>query len=375
MKKILILAGRYLPGYKDGGPVRTLINLTDLLGDEYEFRLAVLDRDHGDTQSYPNIKIGEWNEVGKAKVWYYRQGEMNKALILALAKDADLIYSCGFYDGYGYKTLSLNNKNKLGGKPVVVASMGSFTKGALSQKSLKKKVFIRLCKLLGYFKNITWSVTSSYEEKDVKRIIGEKARCVIAEDLPRKIEPLPRGTYSPEGKLRLLFLSRIAAHKNLSYAIEVLKKVKAEVAFDIYGPIQEEGYWAHCQEGLKGLPDNVTWSYLGEVATEKVPEVFSNYDAFILPTKGENYGHVIFESLAAGCIPIVSDQTPWDSLERRGAGFTLPLANEESFVRALTTVSAMSAQEKQAWGESGKGLAQEKVKQAKESTGYREIFQ
>ena len=29
MRKILILAGRYLPGYKDGGPLRTLINLTD----------------------------------------------------------------------------------------------------------------------------------------------------------------------------------------------------------------------------------------------------------------------------------------------------------------------------------------------------------
>lgn len=36
MKKVLILMGRYLPGYKDGGPVRTIKNLTDILGNEYD---------------------------------------------------------------------------------------------------------------------------------------------------------------------------------------------------------------------------------------------------------------------------------------------------------------------------------------------------
>ena len=31
-KDILIIMGRYLPGYKDGGPVRSIKNLTDFLG-------------------------------------------------------------------------------------------------------------------------------------------------------------------------------------------------------------------------------------------------------------------------------------------------------------------------------------------------------
>ena len=46
MRKILILMGRYLPGYKDGGPVRTIINVKDMLGYEYEFYISCLDRDH-----------------------------------------------------------------------------------------------------------------------------------------------------------------------------------------------------------------------------------------------------------------------------------------------------------------------------------------
>ena len=46
-RRILILNGRYLPGYKDGGPVRSIKNLTDRLGEKYDFRILTVDRDHG----------------------------------------------------------------------------------------------------------------------------------------------------------------------------------------------------------------------------------------------------------------------------------------------------------------------------------------
>ena len=168
MKKILILAGRYLPGHKDGGQLRTLINVTDAIGDEYDFYIACLDRDHGDTQPYSDIKKDAWNQVGKAKVWYVSPGGFTDKLLLKLAAKVDLIYLCSFYDDYGYKTLILKKSGKIS-CPVVLASMGVFSKGALSHKALKKKVFINGCKAFGLFKGITWSVTSELEAEDVKR--------------------------------------------------------------------------------------------------------------------------------------------------------------------------------------------------------------
>ena len=36
-KQVLILAGCYLPGIKGGGPIRTIANLVEVLGDEFEF--------------------------------------------------------------------------------------------------------------------------------------------------------------------------------------------------------------------------------------------------------------------------------------------------------------------------------------------------
>ena len=41
-------------------------------------------------------------------------------------------------------------------------------------------------------------------------------------------------------------------------------------------------------------------SYLGAVLPENVQGILSKYDLFVLPTRGENYGHVILESLATG---------------------------------------------------------------------------
>ncbi len=373
MKKILILAGRYLPGYKDGGPVRTLINLTDLLGDEYDFRLVVLDRDHGDAQPYHGIKVNQWNQVGKARVWYYRPGEMKCSLIRKLAREVDLIYLCGFYDGYGYKTLILNRMGRLFGRPVVVASMGTFSKGALSQKSLKKKVFIGLCKGLGLFNDITWSVTSEYELEDVKREISIAARCMIAEDPPRSsvlMRPKRRS-----GPLKIIFLSRICVQKNLLYCAEVLHEVLSDIKFDIYGPQEDQEYWNLCESALKKLPKNVKWEYCGEVDTNRVPEIFAGYDIFFFPTLGENYGHVIFESLASGCIPIISDQTPWNDLATNLAGYVIPLNKKEDFINAIEKCAKMDAGEMETMFRNATKYASNKIQRTKKETGYKTIFE
>ena len=140
MKKVIILMGRYCPGHKDGGPIRSIANLTGLLGDEYLFHVVCLDRDAGDALPYKNIKRNEWNCVGKAWVWYLPPGGFTFSTIHFLTRDADVIYSCGFYDDYGYKTLLLKRFGFLKKTRIAVASMGTFSPGALAIKYLKKNV-------------------------------------------------------------------------------------------------------------------------------------------------------------------------------------------------------------------------------------------
>ena len=184
MKKVLILMGRYLPGYKDGGPVRTIKNLTDIFGKEYDIRIMCKDRDHGDLQQYPNISVDTYNKVGNANVYYVKNEKFKFKNMLNEIKKVDIVYCCGPYNDYAIKAMVLK---RLGffKMPLVIASMGSFSKGALSIKSKKKMIFLNIMKKLGFFKKIVWSVTSVVEKKELKEVIGENVKCIIAEDLPR----------------------------------------------------------------------------------------------------------------------------------------------------------------------------------------------
>ena len=40
-KKILCLTDHYLPGYKAGGPIRSIANLVEHLGDEFEIYIKI----------------------------------------------------------------------------------------------------------------------------------------------------------------------------------------------------------------------------------------------------------------------------------------------------------------------------------------------
>lgn len=370
MKNILILSGRYLPGHKDGGPLRTLINVTDALGDEYDFYIACLDRDHGDTQPYSDIKKDAWNQAGKAKVWYVSPGGFTDELLLKLASKVDLIYLCSFYDDYGYKTLILKKRGKIS-CPVVLASMGVFSKGALSHKALKKKVFINGCKAFGLFKGITWSVTSEVEAEDVKREIGKNIRYIIAEDLPRTTIP---GYTQRKEPFSVAFLSRICPQKNLLAAIKILKFVKADVQFFIYGPDQDKEYWERCKKELETLPSNITWTYCGDVPSEEVQPKFTQHDVFLFPTMGENYGHVIFEALSTGCIPVISDQTPWVEIKENHAGFIYSLNQLGDFSRAIDMLAQMNPADREQMAQNAVQIAKDKVEKNRRETGYRKIF-
>src|SRR5205807_5753274 len=101
------------------------------------------------------------------------------------------------------------------------------------------------------------------------------------------------------------------------------------VEFDIYGPLEDVAYWSRCQSSLREIPPWVQIRYRGELAPSEVCRTFAGYDAFVFPTLGENFGHVIAESLSASCPVICSDRTPWTSVLESGGG---------AIVRDLTTV-------------------------------------
>src|SRR5699024_12053972 len=109
--------------------------------------------------------------------------------------------------------------------------------------------------------------------------------------------------------------------KNLDYALETLMNCRSNIEFDIYGTLEEIGYWEKCKEIIETLPINIHVSYKGELNNRKVINTLSNYDLFYFPTKSEKYGHVISEALQASIPILISDQTPWKNLAEKKYGW------------------------------------------------------
>ena len=341
--KILIFTGFYLPGYKGGGPIKTIKNLVEQANSSLSYKIITSDRDLGDKSPYSNIKHDCWNNLGNNQVFYAKEGLMGfRQIFKLLNKESyDIVYLNSFFSTkFSLFPLLVSIALR---KQVVLGPRGEFSLGALNLKSTKKDVFIKAYKLLGLKKNTVFQASSKYEAEDIQKILGPNTNIFIAEDIgaqefSKKITKRDRTTTAA-------FISRISPMKNLNLALEALKKVRGFLVYDIYGPIEDEDYWQKCQNTISSLPSNIRVEYKGELRPDQVISTLSAYDFFFMPTKGENYGHVIAEALCAGLPLVISNTTPWKNLESLGIGWDLPLDNLDEFSKVIDTLIDMSDDE------------------------------
>lgn len=342
MVKILLLVGNYLPGFKSGGALRSTVNLVERLGNEFEFWIITSDRDSGDQDAYSNIILKKWNLIGNAKVYYLSPEERSIASITNIINNTehDILYLNSFFDPiFTIFPLLSRRIGKLKSRPVILASRGEFTKGALSLKKWKKFSYILLAKILGLYGNILWHASSKFESNDINKIMKRlDPEIVTAPNIPKYLNSLNYNdikTRDLSEPLKICFLGRISPVKNLDYALHVLSEVKKPVLFNIYGPMEDNHYWSKCLNIIKLLPSNVEVNYKGSIENIAVPLMLSKHDLFFLPTKGENFGHVILEAMSSGTPILISNTTPWRNLEKYGIGWDISLKSPEAFTAAI----------------------------------------
>lgn len=349
--KILILSDFYLPGYKSGA-LRTIVNMVERMSDEFDFRIVTGNRDSdGDASRFSEIRLGEWQSVGNAQVFYAASEWFNFKNLRKLISEtaADAIYLNSFFSPLTIKFLTLRRFGKILPAPVVLAPEGEFSKGAIQLKAKKKQLFLKTVLPVGLYKNLVWKAVSDIEKADIIREIGERGEIMVAANMPPRIifenfelEFKPRKS---AGELNLIFLSRISPKKNLKFALELLKSVNGRIHFDVFGSLEDEDYWAECQKVIREMPENVSVNFLGSISYDEVAETFSRYHFFLFPTSGENFGHVVIESLAGGTPVLLSDQTPWQNLKKHGAGWVIPLAEVSVWEKVLQNCADMSETE------------------------------
>jgi glycosyltransferase involved in cell wall biosynthesis len=228
--------------------------------------------------------------------------------------------------------------------PVLLAPRGEFSPGALSIKAWKKRAFIAVARASGIYRDIYWHASTEYERTDIMRVMGVPAsRIYVARNLGSQKRDLPIPVSGrTESELSVCFLSRISRKKNLDFALRTLKHVKRPIKFTIYGPLEDIEYWAECKKIATQLPSHINVHYLGALDPSEVVDALAKHDVFFLPTKGENFGHVLLEAWLAGLLILTSDQTPWRGLGEIGVGWDLPLDNECAFAEIVDDVASWS---------------------------------
>jgi len=349
-KRVLVFTGSYLPGYKYGGPIRSVANIVNNLCQEFDFYIATRDRDADNTEPYEGIVPDRWYQVGGARVLYC--SSIRPSILLRAIADVrpDLIVLNSFLDYYTIYLMLLRRFGRLGPAPVLLTPRGEFSPGALGIKPAKKIVYRAAAKLLGLYDRLLWQATAAREKQEIldaapawkvdpDSIYVAHNICEIA----RSTVPHPE---KQAGEVRLAFISRINTKKNLDFILDLLRDVRGNVQLNIYGPIADRdlAYWEKCKALLSSLPGNIHAAYKGSLDHSDVPRVLHEHHFFVLPTLGENYCHAAVESFVNGTPVVMSDETPWVDLDAEHAGFDIPLSDRKGWVNALQRCVDMDRQ-------------------------------
>jgi hypothetical protein len=243
-QRILVFSDWYAPGYRAGGPIQSLVNLTSSLK-EYDFFVVTSDTDHHSETPYTEVQPNTWVSYREhIQVYYLSADKISKTEFerLLIEVRPDTIYLNSLFSPR-FTLLPLRViRQKPNEYSVIVAPRGMLKESALREKAVKKRVFLTLAKILGWYKNIKWHATNAAEAEEIKLHLGRNATIWIADNLAATpLVSVPQ-KQKESGQLRLLCLARISPEKGIEEALHFLEGSdwKGRVHVDFIG------FWVKC---------------------------------------------------------------------------------------------------------------------------------
>lgn len=320
--RVLVTSAGFEPGFRGGGPIRSVAGTVDSISDQIDLCLITRDRDLGSSKPYRDLS-GRWISRGRSRVFYLDTRSFGQWLRLRRELGAirfDLLYVNSLWNPvFTVIPVVAMRLGMIHASKLLIAPRGELGPGALSRKNRKKGMFWKWWGPFLKGMNPVWQASSNDEASQIRAVVPDPAVEVSLDPVSLPFEPLAATVHS-NACARLVFIARISPMKNLDLVLKGLRRLSKPVEFDIYGPLEDVAYWSKCQASIRQVPAWVQIRYRGELAPSEVCRTFADYDAFIFPTLGENFGHVIAESLSASCPVVCSDKTPWTRILEAGGG-------------------------------------------------------
>jgi glycosyltransferase involved in cell wall biosynthesis len=342
LKRILIFYPYFTPAFKAGGPVQSIRNMVELIKDNFCVDVICSAFDLGEKEALPGVTPDQWISLdARVNVMYIKTRGIRRIKSAFHDRRPDIAYVNGiFLPLFTWLPLWHARKENI---PAVFAPRGMLQEGALASGTAKKLLALLFMKLLGLHKNVTWHATDDQEKRDILTRIDKTAIVKVVHNLPARPFSQNSVLKKEPDELRLVFLSLIARKKNLDLILAALKRIERTVILDIYGPVKDKAYWQECLRLMSGQRHPIR--YRGPVNPTDVQSTLKNYHALILLTKGENFGHAIYESLSTGTPAIISQFTPWGTLQDDDAGITVNIQDPNEPKAAIERFLSMGQKE------------------------------
>ena len=245
----------------------------------------------------------------------------NKYLLKKTLSSYDIFHFFGgwtiFYVKLSLLALKLNKK-------IIVHPMGFYEPWSFSQKKIKKKIAWHLYQKRILLKADLIHCASDNEKKNILKL-NKKFKTVI---LPFGIKDnFIKKKNSKKLKKKALFFSRVHKKKGLIDLINAWKDIdNKDWTLDIVGEGEEKNYL----KKMVLIKKYININFLDPIyKNDDKIKMFNKYDLFILPTKSENFGISILESLARGVPVLTTGNTPWRFIKKHNAGWIINKVDPE----------------------------------------------
>lgn len=255
--------------------------------------------------------------------------------INGILKQYDVIHIHGIWHFLG---LIVGKKARALGIPYLVMPHGMISPSALSSKRWKKLLYYRIIEQR-HLRNASGLIyTNPEEERLATTIIGIKQTDYIvplAVDAPTSEQQKSHSKKlfnqrfpSTEGKINILFMSRLHERKGVFLLLEAFQKVLAsepEARLLIAGTGQKKAV-RRLHELCNKLEINGSVQFLGPVYGEQKNLLLSHCDIYVLPSIQESFGLALVEAMAFG-LPVITTKNVniYRDIDKSQAGIIIDL--------------------------------------------------
>ena len=310
---MLYIITEYFHPFSDaGGPIRSIEQILGVLGQKSSIKLITSANNHQGNKLPINTKVNRFlNEtITETPIFYSSNSIIGILKLVQLyIKNRQYIF---YINGMFIPRLSI--LPALICKNLIISPRGMLINETFGSKFLFKKIYLFIYKLI-VSKNTIWHATDAAEVLDIKRFFGERANVKLITNIPVKPLDINLTRHKQTESLKLVYYGLIVEKKELLTLIQNLKSLNLPISLDIYGSVKDQFYWQECLQEIKNNQSLAKFNYLGHANPTESQIILAKYDAFVLLTKGENFGHSIYESLSVGTPVIITNKTPWKFIE------------------------------------------------------------